>query len=83
MKFAIYGLFDEARNKFLNITLEENDVIAKRNFLESVSQSGHLMYIAKDIALYKIAEFELETASIDKLPVNELVARGVEYETIR
>ena len=82
MKFTIYALFDQARNKFLNVTIEENDVIAKRNFLEQVSQSGHLMYIAKDIVLYKLADFDLESGLISQLPVNEIVARGTEYDKI-
>ena len=82
MIFTIYALFDTARNKFLNVTIEENDVIAKRNFLEQVAQSGHLMYIAKDITLYKLAEFNMETGVISQLPVNEIVARGTEYDKI-
>lgn len=82
MIFNVYALFDEARNKFLNVTIEENDVIAKRNFLEQVGQSGHLMYIAKDITLYKLAEFNLETGLISQLPVNEVIARGTEYDKV-
>lgn len=82
MNFNVYALFDEARNKFLNVTIEENDVIAKRNFLEQVAQSGHLMYIAKDIALYKLADFDLITGKLTQLPANELVVRGVEYDKV-
>lgn len=78
----VYGLFDKVRGKFLNVTLEENDFIAKRNFLESVSQSGHLQYIAKDIELYRLGELDLISGLMTPLGVNELVTRGTEYANV-
>lgn len=78
----VYGLFDKVRGKFLNITLDENDFIAKRNFLEQVSQSGHLMYIAKDIELYRLGELDLISGLMTPLGVNEMICRGTDYDKV-
>lgn len=80
MILGVYGLFDKARNKFLSITVDVNDFVAKRSFLYAVSQSGELMYIAKDLELFKIAEIDIETGIINPLVVHQLVSNGAEYE---
>lgn len=78
----VYGLFDKVRGKFLNVALEENDFIAKRNFLEQVSQSGHLMYIAKDLEFYRLGELDLVTGLMTPLGINEMICRGTDYEKV-
>lgn len=78
----VYGLFDKVRGKFLNITLDENDFLARRNFFEGVSQSGHLQYIAKDVELYRLGELDLVTGLMTPLGINEMIARGVDYDKV-
>lgn len=78
----VYGLFDKVRGKFLNITLDENDFIAKRNFFEGVSNSAHLMYIAKDVELYRLGDLDLVSGLMTPLGVNEFIARGADYDKV-
>lgn len=78
--FGIYGLFDKVRESFTNITLDSNDATAKRAFLQAVSHSADLMYIAKDLELRKIGEFDIHTGLIVPLTVPQLVSYGMEYQ---
>ena len=78
--YGIYGLFDRVRESYTNITLDNNDATAKRAFLSAVSQSNELMFIAKDLELRKIGEFDIHTGMIIPMAQSSLVCYGLEYQ---
>ena len=82
MIFTVYALFDNVRNKYMNITIDDNDEIAQRNFLEQVSQSSHLMYVAKDLVLYKIGEMNIENGLLVPYPQPSMICRGSDYDKV-
>lgn len=82
MIFTVYALFDTVRNKYMNITIDDNDEIAQRNFLEQVSQNAHLMYVAKDLVLYKIGEMNIETGLLISYPQPQMICRGSDYDKV-
>lgn len=80
--YGVYALFDRVRESYSNITIDNNDNTAKRSFLAAVANSRELMYIAKDLELRKVAEFDIHSGMIVPLAVSEFICYGSEYENV-
>lgn len=61
--YKIIGLRDKVSGRFEGINLEVNEFTAKRNFSFSVNRSDELLFKAKDLELYVLGDFDLETGS--------------------
>lgn len=77
--YGVYALFDRVREGYSNITIDTNDATAKRSFLSAVARSEELMYIAKDLELRKVAEFDTHSGAIIPLAQSQFICYGMEY----
>jgi len=77
-KAGIFATFDRAANRYGQVVVDISEVVAKRNFLYAISESGALQYIAKDLELHQIAEIDLTTGDIVPVMPHTLVCRGSE-----
>lgn len=75
----IYGLYSirDVKTGFMTPVMEVNDAAATRNFYHSVQNSEGILYtFAQDFFLYRIAEFNAETAQVVPLVPIVQVASG-------
>lgn len=75
----IYGLYSirDVKTGFMTPVMEVNDAAATRNFHHSVQNSeGILFSFAQDFSLYRIADFDAETAVVTPLVPIVQVADG-------
>lgn len=77
MKFGLYSIRD-VKTGFMTPVMESNDAAAVRNFYHSVQNSDGILYtFAQDFTLYRIADFDVETAQIVPLVPIVQIADGV------
>lgn len=79
-KAFIFATFDKAAGRYGQVVLDLSELVAKRNFLYAISDSGAMQYICKDLELHKIGEIDLNTGDIIPIMPHELVCRGIEYD---
>lgn len=75
----ICATYDKAAGRYGQVVVDISEVVAKRNFLYAVSESGQLQYISKDLELHKIGEIDLTTGEIVSVMPHELICRGDDY----
>lgn len=76
MKYGLYSIRD-VKTGFMTPVMEVNDASAARNFYHSVQNSeGILFSFAQDFTLYRIADFDAETAVVIPLVPIVQVADG-------
>lgn len=81
----IYGLYSirDVKTGFMTPVMEVNDAAATRNFYHSVANSeGILFTFAQDFTLYRIADFNAETAQVTPLVPIVQVASGSDAITV-
>lgn len=81
----IYGLYSirDVKTGFMTPVMEANDAAATRNFYHSVANSeGILFTFAQDFTLYRIADFNAETAQVTPLVPIVQVASGSDALTV-
>ena len=73
MTYGLYSLRD-ACTGFLNISLDNNNQTATRNFAHAAKNTDSLFFTnPSDYTLYKLGEFESDTGSITLLEIPERV----------
>lgn len=75
---GVFATFDRAANRYGQVVVDLSEIVAKRNFLYAISESGALQYIAKDLELHQIGEIDLTTGDITPVMPHSLVCRGSE-----
>ena len=75
---CIFATYDRAANRYGQVVVDLSEIVAKRNFLYAISESGALQYIAKDLELHKIGEIDLTTGDIIPVMPHVMVCRGGE-----
>lgn len=73
MKLFIYALRDKVANRYSSLALNESDDLQKRDFSFAVNNNQNLLFMAKDMELYAVGEFETETAAIVNYDANRFV----------
>ena len=64
MKYFIYTIKDEL-NGYLNITLDQNDATAQRNFTYAIQNDKQMYNTKKDFSLWCIGEYDTEKGIVD------------------
>lgn len=76
MKRPMYVIHDELTG-FGSPFVDVNDASARRNFAYAVNNNGDTMsFNPKDYALYRLGEFDHDSAAFDALPCPFLIVRG-------
>lgn len=76
--FALYSIRDRVADNFRNVTVDVNDMVAKRNFAYAVNNSPELLYQSKDLELCKVAEFDHVTGVVYPVVPIVTICRGDE-----
>lgn len=76
--FGLYSLRDRLGDVFRSVTVDNNDLTAKRNFSYAVNNSPELLFQSKDLELCKIAEFDAHTGEVFPCVPIQVVCRGDE-----
>lgn len=76
--FCLYSLRDRLADAFRSVTVDSNDMTAKRNFSYAVNNSSELLFQSKDLELCKIAEFDVHTGAVIPCVPIQVVCRGDE-----
>ena len=76
--FGLYSLRDRLADVFRSVTVDNNDMTAKRNFSYAVNNSPELLFQSKDLELCKIAEFDPHTGEVFPCVPIQVVCRGDE-----
>lgn len=76
--FGLYSLRDRLGDVFRSVTVDTNDMTAKRNFSYAVNNSPELLFQSKDLELCKIAEFDAHTGAVMPCVPILVVCRGDE-----
>lgn len=76
--FGLYSLRDRLGDVFRSVTVDNNDLTAKRNFAYAVNNSPELLFQSKDLELCKVAEFDVHTGQIIPCVPIMVVCRGDE-----
>lgn len=76
--FALYSLRDRLGDVFRSVTVDTNDMTARRNFSYAVNNSPELLFQSKDLELCKIAEFDAHTGVVVPCVPIVVVCRGDE-----
>lgn len=76
--YGLYSLRDRIGDVFRSVTVDTNDMTAKRNFAFAVNNSAELMFQAKDLELCKIAEFNAHSGMVVPCVPIQVVCRGDE-----
>lgn len=77
-RFGIYALRDRIADKFRSVTVDINDMTAKRNFAYAVNNAPELLFQAKDLELCMIAEFDDVSGVVYPETPIKVVCRGDE-----
>ncbi|WGL31252.1 nonstructural protein [Dipodfec virus UOA04_Rod_843] len=78
MIYGVYSIFD-AKTGFMTPTIEINDQAASRNFCHAVANSDGILYsFAQDFQLYRIGEFDSDTALITPVSPTKMVITGAD-----
>lgn len=76
MNYGVYCLRDRTAEVFSSPTFEEKNEIAMRNLAFAVNNNSQMLFIAKDLELWKIADVELKSGVVTPLVPMELVCRA-------
>lgn len=76
--YGIYSLRDRIGDVFRSVTVDNNDLTAKRNFAFAVNNSPELLFQSKDLELCKIAEFDAHSGQVIPCVPIVVVCRGDE-----
>lgn len=76
--FGLYSLRDRLGDVFRSVTVDTNDMTAKRNFSYAVNNSPELLFQSKDLELCKIAEFDAHSGVVVPCVPIQVVCRGDE-----
>lgn len=79
--YGIYSLRDRIGDVFRSVTVDTNDLTAKRNFAFAVNNSPELLFQSKDLELCKIAEFDAHSGQVFPCVPIVVVCRGDEVIT--
>lgn len=74
----IYAIYDKVGQTYTNVTVDNSDATARRNFEFAVSQSVQLQFYCKGYELRRIAEIDLKTGIIVPLKTSVFVCSGEE-----
>ena len=78
MKYVVIALRDKVACSFQSLNLDQNEFTAKRNFSFAVNNSNELLFKAKDLELYKIAEFDSDSGIIELIQPMVRICSGDE-----
>lgn len=78
MKYGVYALRDAASGTFTEPRLFQTDMAAVRDFRMMVNETGiqTIRFQPKDFDLYKIGEYDLETAMLSAVTPVIMLANG-------
>lgn len=76
--FGLYSLRDRLGDVFRSVTVDNNDLTAKRNFSYAVTNSPELLFQSKDLELCKIAEFDAHSGAVIPCVPIQVICRGDE-----
>lgn len=76
--YGLYSLRDRIGDVFRSVTVDTNDLTAKRNFAFAVNNSPELLFQSKDLELCKIAEFDAHSGQVIPCVPIVVVCRGDE-----
>lgn len=76
--FGLYSLRDRLGDVFRSVTVDNNDLTAKRNFSYAVNNSPELLFQSKDLELCKIAEFDAHSGAVTPCVPIQVICRGDE-----
>ena len=76
MKYGVYALRDRVSENFSSPTFEEKNEVAMRNLNFAINNNPQMLFMSKDLELFKIGEVELKTGVITPTVPMELVCRA-------
>lgn len=76
--FGLYSLRDRLGDVFRSVTVDNNDLTAKRNFSYAVNNSPELLFQSKDLELCRIAEFDAHSGAVIPCVPIQVICRGDE-----
>lgn len=76
MKVGIYSVRDSVAENFGSVTIDTNDMTAKRNFGFAICKTDQMAYSASDLELYKVGEFDMHTGIVTNISPIVLICRG-------
>ena len=76
--FGIYSLRDRVADVFRSVTVDTNDLTAKRNFSYALQNSPELSFQAQDLELCRVGSFDSHTGVITALVPIQVICRGNE-----
>lgn len=79
MKYGLYAIYDSAAAIFTSPTSDISDASAARNFRKMCSDAGSMPnFEPSDFALYRLADYDVETGAITPLAPVVCVVRGAD-----
>lgn len=76
MIYGVYSIFD-TKTGFMTPTIEVNDDSAIRNFSHAVVNSDGILYsFSQDFQLYRIGDFNSDTAALGQCSPTKLLITG-------
>lgn len=78
MKVGIYSVRDSVAENFGSVTIDTNDMTAKRNFGFAINNTDQMTYSADDLELYKVGEFDMHTGIVTNISPIVMICRGSE-----
>lgn len=77
MTLEVFVIYDKAAKNYMNPTFEQTKDIAIRNFKVAMNRKDLFLYMSPtDFTLYKIGEYDTETADM-KCGAPEIVCDGI------
>lgn len=76
MIYGVYALRDCVSENFSSPTFEEKNEVAMRNLTFAINNNPQMLFMSKDLELFKIGDIELKTGVITPLVPMELVCRA-------
>lgn len=80
MKHQIYVIYDQAAKIYNTPVFLINNDVAIRTVLNLVNSDSELANHPEDYTLFRIGEYDTDTAQIDNLSAPEVVARCIELK---
>lgn len=77
-RYRLYALRDRIADRFRSVTVDVNDMVAKRNFAYALNNAPELLWEAKDLELCMIAEFDDVSGVVYPETPIQVVCRGDE-----
>ena len=79
MRYFIYTIKDEL-NGFLNVTLDQNDETAERNFTYAIKNDPQMKMFKKDYSLYCIGVYDTDAGIVETCERKLLDANSIQTE---